>query len=80
MQRKGGRGGFTPSAITERQRAVAALVVRGLTNPEVARVLNISINTVKKHIRDLFERCDVASRAELAARLVGSGLVDTVDL
>jgi DNA-binding NarL/FixJ family response regulator len=64
------------SAITKRQLAVASLVARGLSNPEVARVLNISINTVKKHVRDLFERCEVASRAELAARLVANGLVD----
>jgi DNA-binding NarL/FixJ family response regulator len=67
------------STITARQLAVAALVVRGLSNPEVARVLEISINTVKKHVRDLFERCEVASRAELAARLVASGLVELAD-
>lgn len=75
-----GRTRPPPATITARQLAVAALVVRGLSNPEVARVLNISINTVKKHVRDLFERCEVASRAELAARLVASGLVDLVDL
>ena len=68
------------STITARQLAVAALVVRGLSNPEVARVLDISINTVKKHVRDLFERCEVASRAELAARLVANGIVDLVYL
>jgi DNA-binding NarL/FixJ family response regulator len=64
------------STITRRQLAVASLVARGLSNPEVARVLDISINTVKKHVRDLFERCEVASRAELAARLVANGLID----
>ena len=79
MRRDSGRGNL-PSVITARQRAVAELVVRGLSNPEVARVLNISINTVKKHLRDLFERCEVASRAELAARLVASGLVDLLNL
>jgi DNA-binding CsgD family transcriptional regulator len=68
--------GPPPYALTARQLAVAALVVRGLSNPEVAHVLAISINTVKKHVRDLFERCEVDSRAELAARLVASGVVD----
>lgn len=77
--RRDGRRGDLPSVITARQLAVAELVVRGLSNPEVARVLNISINTVKKHLRDLFERCEVASRAELAARLVASGLVDLLN-
>jgi DNA-binding NarL/FixJ family response regulator len=79
MPRDAGRRDSLPSPITARQLAVAALVVRGLSNPEVARVLDISINTVKKHVRDLFERCEVASRAELAARLVASGLVDLAD-
>jgi DNA-binding NarL/FixJ family response regulator len=75
-QRKGSHADPAPAAITARQLAVAALVVRGLSNPEVARVLDISINTVKKHVRDLFRRCEVASRAELAVRMVSSGLVD----
>jgi DNA-binding NarL/FixJ family response regulator len=79
VRRDAGRGDL-PSVITARQLAVAELVVRGLSNPEVARVLNISINTVKKHLRDLFERCEVASRAELAARLVANGLVDLLNL
>ncbi len=76
MSRDAGRRDPLLPTITARQLAVAALVVRGLSNPEVARVLDISINTVKKHLRDLFERCEVASRAELAVRLVASGLVD----
>lgn len=63
------------TALTARQLAVAALVVRGLSNPEVGRALNISVNTVKKHLHDLFERCDVSSRAELAARLIARGVV-----
>ena len=79
VRRDGGRGDL-PSVITARQLDVAELVVRGLSNPEVARVLNISINTVKKHLRDLFERCEVTSRAELAAWLVASGLVDLLDV
>jgi DNA-binding NarL/FixJ family response regulator len=66
--------------LTARQLAVAELVVRGLSNPEMARVLNISINTVKRYVRDLFERFEAASRAELAARLVASGLVDLMNL
>jgi DNA-binding NarL/FixJ family response regulator len=78
--RDASRSDLVPSMITARQLAVAELVVRGLSNPDVARVLNISINTVKKHLRDLFERCEVASRAELAARLVASGLVNLMNL
>ena len=80
MPRRAARRDPPPAAITARQLAVAELVARGLSNPEVARVLDISINTVKKHIRDLFERCEVGSRAELAAWLVASGVVVLVDL
>jgi DNA-binding NarL/FixJ family response regulator len=71
-----GREGELPARpLTARQWDIGLLVTRGLSNPEIARVLGISISTAKKHVRDLFERIDASSRAELAARLVGLGLV-----
>lgn len=61
-------------ALTRRQEEVASLVTRGLTNPEIARALGVAVGTAKKHVRDLFSRLGVASRAELAARLVRLGI------
>jgi DNA-binding CsgD family transcriptional regulator len=52
--------------LTARQREVVELVLRGLTNREIAALLQISANTVKKHLKDIFFRHGISRRAELA--------------
>lgn len=55
--------------VTEREREVAGLLARGLSNPEIAAALVLSPYTVQDHIKSLFEKTGVASRQELVARL-----------
>jgi DNA-binding CsgD family transcriptional regulator len=55
--------------VTEREREVAVLLARGLTNPEIAATLVLSPYTVQDHIKSLFEKTDVSSRQELVARV-----------
>jgi DNA-binding CsgD family transcriptional regulator len=55
--------------VTAREREVAALLARGLTNPEIAAHLVLSPYTVQDHIKSLFERTGVSSRQELVARV-----------
>jgi DNA-binding NarL/FixJ family response regulator len=55
--------------VTEREREVAVLLARGLTNPEIAAALVLSPYTVQDHIKSLFEKTDVSSRQELVARV-----------
>jgi DNA-binding NarL/FixJ family response regulator len=57
-------------ALTQRQRAIADLVCRGLTNPEIASVLGISRNTVRNQLAVTFRRLGVSTRAELVAVLL----------
>jgi DNA-binding NarL/FixJ family response regulator len=45
---------------------VAALVADGRSNPEIARELYITLNTVETHMRNIFAKLGVASRLELA--------------
>ena len=54
---------------TAREREVATLVARGLTNPEIAQALVLSPHTVQDHIKSLFEKLDVGSRRALVARV-----------
>jgi DNA-binding CsgD family transcriptional regulator len=63
--------GVSMSELTPRQYEAAALVERGATNAEIASALGISMNTVKKLLKDVFLRLDVQSRTELAMTLRG---------
>lgn len=59
--------------LTPRQLEIARSVAQGLTSPEIATNLQLSPRTVRNHLSSIFERCDVASRAELAALVTQAG-------
>jgi ATP/maltotriose-dependent transcriptional regulator MalT len=53
-------------SLTSRELEVARLVVDRRTNPEIAEALFLSPKTVETHLRHLFHKLDVSSRAEVA--------------
>lgn len=55
-----------PIRFTEREREVLDLIVRGLTNKQIARELAISDGTVKGHVKHLLKKLGVKSRVEAA--------------
>jgi DNA-binding CsgD family transcriptional regulator len=54
------------AALTEREEQVARLVVDRRTNPEIAETLFLSPKTIETHMRNIFRKLDVASRADVA--------------
>lgn len=58
----------THSALTGREREVAALVAHGLTNCQIALALAITDNTVKRHLKSAFRKLKITSRVQLAAQ------------
>ena len=54
--------------LTPRQWEILRLVAAGDSNAQVARTLHVSQATVRKHLENIFQRLDVASRTEAAAR------------
>lgn len=54
------------SSLTSRELQVARLVVDRRTNPEIAEALFLSPKTVETHLRNVFQKLDVSSRAEVA--------------
>jgi DNA-binding CsgD family transcriptional regulator len=62
--RRAGDGG--PWSLTEAEDRTMALVVRGLTNKEVAGLLGVSPNTVRNTLARVFEKVGVSRRSELA--------------
>ncbi len=55
------------ASLTSRQLQVARLAMAERTNREIADELELSIDTVKKHLKDVFERLAIGSRTELHA-------------
>ncbi|KAB2857819.1 MAG: response regulator transcription factor, partial [Anaerolineae bacterium] len=55
------------SLLSPREIDVLKQVARGLTNPEIAGQLNVSENTVRFHLKNIFEKLGVTNRTEAAA-------------
>ncbi len=53
------------SELTQRQREIVACVSQGMSNKQIARALGISPETVKSHLRNMFEREGVHGRMAL---------------
>jgi DNA-binding NarL/FixJ family response regulator len=61
--------------LTERELEVLRLVAHGSSNPEIAGVLCISVNTVKVHLRNLLHKLQLDNRTQVATYAVQSGLL-----
>ena len=59
------------SALTEREREVLDLLAQGLTNKEIAEKLVITTNTVKRHLKAIFEKLNVHTRSAATAKVAG---------
>ena len=59
------------SALTDREREVLDLLAQGLTNKEIAEKLFITTNTVKRHLKAIFEKLDVHTRSAATAKVAG---------
>lgn len=57
--------------LTGREREVAALVARGLTNAQIARALVLSERTVENHVAHVLHKLGLSTRTALA--VVGRG-------
>jgi DNA-binding NarL/FixJ family response regulator len=71
-------GQLFPS-LTAREAEVLDLVARGYDNHRIARELFLAEKTVRNHVTHIFEKLNVATRAEAVARARDMGLGDTGD-
>ena len=59
--------------LTARERALLSALARGLSNSDLGTELGISVNTVKFHLRNLYDKLGVNSRAQAIAFFYSSG-------
>ena len=63
-------------ALSARQIEVLQLASKGFTNNEIGRILGISVNVVKGHMKLIFEHLGAASRAEASTRALSLHIID----
>jgi ATP/maltotriose-dependent transcriptional regulator MalT len=64
------RGALTGlEALTTSERRVAELAATGMSNPEIAQALFVTLNTVEGHLRHAYQKLSISSRGQLPAAL-----------
>lgn len=59
--------------LTERESEVLALISQGRSNVEIARLMHLSINSVKSHIRNLYRKIDAVNRTQAVLWAIDHG-------
>jgi len=62
--------------LTAREQQIMRLIAKGLTNPEVAAVLHISVLTARKHRQNLMTKLNLHNSAEITSYAIRSGLLE----
>lgn len=65
--------------VTRQEQKVVGLLERGLTNPEIANVLGVSMHTVRNQLASVFRKLQVSRRAELVYIVSRASAGDIVD-
>jgi two-component system nitrate/nitrite response regulator NarL len=71
------RASRTSSLLSPREREIALMVARGYPNRTIASALDISSWTVASHLRRVFSKLGVSSRAAMVARLLEEERADS---
>ena len=61
--------------LTERELEVVRMVAKGFSAPEIARLLSLSPNTIKTHVRHIYGKLEVTSRGEAVYEAVQRGII-----
>jgi LuxR family maltose regulon positive regulatory protein len=54
--------------LTEREKEILGLIAAGRSNPDIAELLYLSLNTVKWHAKNLYGKLGVGNRVQAIAR------------
>jgi DNA-binding CsgD family transcriptional regulator len=78
-RRASANGSASPGGITPREREVLELLVRGLTNRQIAATLSITEKTAEGHVSNILAKLGVASRGQAAGYAVANGLLEAAE-
>jgi len=69
-----------PSPLTKREREVADLVAEGLSNPQIAARLVISVRTAQGHVENILRKLGFSSRSKIATWVTQRRLAEQAQL
>ena len=61
--------------LTEREKIILACLLRGMSYKLIASTCFISVNTVRGHIRSIYEKLDVHSKSEAIVKAMETNIV-----
>lgn len=64
-------------SISPREKEVLELIAKGCSNPEIGDLLGITSNSIKIHLKHIFEKLEVADRAEAVATAMRRGVIQS---
>ena len=67
-------------ALTPTEHRVATLAAHGHSNPDIAQQLYVTRRTIETHLTHAFQKLDITTRADLAARLTDQRRPDATAL
>jgi DNA-binding NarL/FixJ family response regulator len=67
--------------LTTREREIASLIAKGLSNQDIAKNLSpLKETTVKAHVRNLLSKTGTTSRVQLVTSLLKDGTINIKDI
>ncbi|MBZ0211340.1 MAG: LuxR C-terminal-related transcriptional regulator [Hyphomicrobium sp.] len=66
-----------PDELTARERTIVEFIARGRSNKEIARELGVAPETIKTHLKRIFQKLSAESRAQAVVRAQSLGMLKT---
>lgn len=74
-QEEAGAGAAADTLLTPREREVLVQLTRGINIADIGTVMNISRHTVGDHVKNIYRKLNISSRAEAALQAKNMGLL-----
>ena len=63
-------------ALTKREEECLQLIAKGLSNVEIASVLNVATATIRTHLEHIYQKFDVTNRVEAVTEGIRQGIIE----
>ena len=61
--------------LTTREKQVLALIVEGFSNSDIAKKLDVSVNTTKAHVCNILQKLSVSDRTQAAIKAIKDHII-----